>query len=331
MHSNQSDLSVELCSVDRTLQVISDPWSFLILREMWFGLKKFDEFQATLNIPRATLTNRLIALTDANLLKRLPIKEGAKRKQYHLTAMGDDLYPVMIALMRWGDNWVVTSHGVPLELTHKACGKRLIANVVYGCCHRKVSPFDVTYIDGPGAKLVPITNGLSTNRAPKPEKFTEPRECSVAKTLQSMGDRWSILLIRELFFGRHTFDIIQSQIGISTNILSDRIKSLLNSGLIEKSRYEETRNRYEYHLTKSGLDLYPIFLGLMAWGDKWLNLPKGAPLSLVHDQCNKHFLPHIVCEKCGEPFTSRGVNYQYGPGWDVRYGGDVLKNKMKYF
>ena len=331
MPSAQYVTAVELCSVDLTLQIISDPWSFLILRELWFGLKKFDEFQATLKIPRATLTNRLKSLTEANLLKRVPIKVGGKRCEYRLTEMGDDLYPVMISMMRWGDKWRKPDAGVPLKLTHRTCGKRLVADVVYDCCNTAVSPFEVTYTDGPGAKLVPITTGLPTNRVANQEKFSEPRECSVAKTLQSMGDRWSILLIRELFFGRHTFDLIQSQIGISTNILSDRIKLLISSGLIEKSSQQANRNRYEYHLTKSGLDLYPIFLALKQWGDRWLKFPKGIPLSLIHDGCEKNFSPKIVCQKCGGSISSKDVYYEYGPGWDVRQGEEVLQSKMKYF
>ncbi|OUS28551.1 hypothetical protein A9Q99_13220 [Gammaproteobacteria bacterium 45_16_T64] len=319
---------MESCSVDRTLQTLSDPWSFLVLRELWFGLKRFDEFQGTLRIPRATLSNRLKALREAGLLMQVPSPQGGLRKEYRFTEKGADLYPVMLTLLRWGDRWKNGDAGIPLHLTHHACGKRLVTEVVYSCCGTKVNAKDVEYQDGPGAGVEPAAAGSKTNRSSKPDKFTLPRACSVARTLQVMGDRWSFLVIREMFFGRHRFDEIQKRVGIATNILSNRIKLLMSHDILERSNYGAGSTRYEYHLTASGMDLYASFLAMMRWGDHWLSEEQGAPLILRHKKCGKVFEPEVVCKQCRLPLVAHEVHYKPGPGWDVNFGEDILAHTM---
>ncbi|BFM17567.1 helix-turn-helix domain-containing protein [Maricurvus nonylphenolicus] len=319
----------ERCSVHRTLQILSDPWSFLIMRELWFGLRRFDEFQTTLNIPRATLSNRLKSLLASGLLQQVPSRDGGRRKDYRFTDMGVDLYPVMLTLLRWGDVWMKGDEGVPLHLYHRNCGKRCHAEVVYSCCDTKVNARDVSYKDGPGAGMESVLDGPKTNRSSRPDKFTFPRACSVARTLQVMGDRWSFLLIRELFFGRHRFDVIQKQVGIASNILSNRIKQLIDFGIIEKSQYGKGSTWFEYHLTKSGLDLYSSFLAMMQWGDRWLSNEWGKPLMLVHNKCGQAFEAKVVCKLCRQPLLARDMAYKPGPGWDVQFGEDLLLERMR--
>lgn len=318
----------EACSVHRTLQILSDPWTFLILRELWFGLKRFDEFQTTLNIPRATLSNRLKTLVSSGLLTQASNSEHGARKVYVFTEKGADLYPVMLTLLRWGDSWLKSSRGVPLYLKHHRCGKRCVAEVITSCCGARVNAREIEYRPGPGAGLEPGDDGSKTNRSSKPDKFTEPRACSVARALQVIGDRWSFLLIRELCFGRHRFDAIQKQVGIASNILSNRIKWLLESGVIEKSAYGNGSTWYEYHLTRIGMDLYPCFLAMMQWGDRWLAGPEGAPLTLVHKTCGQAFQALVVCKHCREPIVARDMSYKPGPGWQVNYGEALLMKHM---
>lgn len=321
----------ETCSVHRTLHILSDPWSFLILRELWFGLRRFDEFQTTLNIPRATLSNRLKNLLVKELLVQRPAKEGGARKVYRLTERGSALYPVMLTLLRWGDVWRKGDDGVPLYLKHNCCNKKTEVEVIYSCCGGRVDPKQVVYSDGPGVGVEPLDGVGKTNRTSKPEKFTESRTCSVASTLQVMGDRWTFLLIRELFFGRHRFDVIQKQVGVATNILSNRIKLLIDSGIIEKSSYGKGTTWFEYHLTPAGLDLYPSFLAMIAWGDRWQAGSRGAPLLLTHNKCGQKFEPLVVCKHCKEPVDAHDMTYKPGPGWSVKYGEDLLLQNMPVY
>src|SRR5215470_5565397 len=95
------------CSVGRTVAILSDSWAFLILRESYFGATRFETFQSALGIPRQTLTQRLRMLTARGLLRRVQYSDRPKRSEYRLTSMGIDLYPVMLALLAFGDKWLL--------------------------------------------------------------------------------------------------------------------------------------------------------------------------------------------------------------------------------
>src|SRR5687768_2576423 len=94
--------------------------------------------------------------------------------------------------------------------------------------------------------------------------------CSIARTLGAIGDRWTLLIIREAFGGVRRFDDYQAHLEIARNVLTDRLQRLVDTGILEKRAYQDKPARYEYRLTESGRDLYGIIVNLMAWGDKWL-------------------------------------------------------------
>src|SRR3977135_1255873 len=108
------------CSVARTLDIVSDAWAFLIIREAFFGTRTFEAFRAALDIPRATLTDRLRKLTRLQIFRQVAAAIG-QRKRYQLTKMGFDLYPSFIALMQFGDRWLAAGKRPPLVLVHGSC------------------------------------------------------------------------------------------------------------------------------------------------------------------------------------------------------------------
>jgi DNA-binding HxlR family transcriptional regulator len=111
-------------------------------------------------------------------------------------------------------------------------------------------------------------------------------DCSVARSLELIGERWSLLVIRDVFLGHRRFDEIQSSLGIARNVLASRLGRLMDEGILEKRPYQERPVRYEYFLTEKGLDLWPVLVALMAYGDKY-GLPEGAepPTRIVHKEC----------------------------------------------
>jgi DNA-binding HxlR family transcriptional regulator len=112
------------CSVAGTLAVIGEKWSLLVLREAFFGVRRFADFERNLGAPKAVLTGRLGTLVEQGILDRVPYQaEGARvRHEYRLTAKGRDLYPTLVALMTWGDRWLAEDGPPPLELEHRDCG-----------------------------------------------------------------------------------------------------------------------------------------------------------------------------------------------------------------
>ena len=138
-------------------------------------------------------------------------------------------------------------------------------------------------------------------------------QCSVARTVEVVGERWTMLILREAFLGVKRFDHIQRDLGIARNILSDRLGKLVDQGILEKRRYSERPPRFEYRLTAKGRDLYPIVVTLMQWGDKY-TAPDGAPVVLVHDACGHVTNPLLTCDGCGEPVHALNVHPVQGPG-----------------
>src|ERR1044071_8428669 len=108
--------------------------------------------------------------------------------------------------------------------------------------------------------------------------------CSIARTMSFLGERWTALVIRELFFGNRRFESIQSELGVASNILSSRLATLTEEGIVERRLYSDKPERFEYRLTEKGLDLQPIMMAVQAWGDRY-TAPGGAPLDLIHLDC----------------------------------------------
>lgn len=128
--------------------------------------------------------------------------------------------------------------------------------------------------------------------------------CSIARTLDVVGEWWTFLIIRDIFNGIRRFDDLLEHLGISRNILTDRLNSLVTKGVLKRARYQERPTRYEYRLTEKGLDLLPVLLLMMRWGDKWLAGEAGAPVVVRHTDCGRETLPVVMCAECGEPLIA---------------------------
>jgi DNA-binding HxlR family transcriptional regulator len=116
----------------------------------------------------------------------------------------------------------------------------------------------------------------------RPGDWLENDRCSIARTLEIVGERWTLLILREVFIGMRRFDQMQQHLGIARNILSDRLRTLIAHDILEQRQYQDRPPRYEYRLTEKGIDLYPALMTLMAWGDKHLSGRRGPALALEH-------------------------------------------------
>jgi DNA-binding HxlR family transcriptional regulator len=126
----------------------------------------------------------------------------------------------------------------------------------------------------------------------------------VARTLDIVGEKWALLVVREVFLGNRRFDEMVRAIGAPRDTLAARLRSLVGAGILERRQYSEHPARYEYRLTEAGLDLYPVILTLMRWGDKHLAGEDGPPMVLEHT-CGHRLVAKVVCEACGEPAEPR--------------------------
>lgn len=137
--------------------------------------------------------------------------------------------------------------------------------------------------------------------------------CSVARTLGVIGDRWTLLILRDAFLGMRRFDQFQADLGTSRHRLADRLKKLTAQGILERVPYQNRPTRHEYRLTEKGRDLYPVIVSLTRWGDRWMADDDGPPIELVHRACGKHIMPALTCPECGEPVAARDMQARPGP------------------
>lgn len=138
--------------------------------------------------------------------------------------------------------------------------------------------------------------------------------CSVARTLEVIGERWSILVIREVFYGRRRFSQMQRVLGVARNVLSNRLDRLVDEGILERRPYSERPERYEYFLTEKGLDLWPVMVSLMHWGDKYMPQPGGPPARIVHKgECGGEISERRICTRCGKEVGVREARAEVTP------------------
>jgi DNA-binding HxlR family transcriptional regulator len=138
--------------------------------------------------------------------------------------------------------------------------------------------------------------------------------CSMARTVSVIGDRWTLLILRDCFLRVRRFEDFQERLGITRPILASRLKKLVDEFVLVKVPYQQRPVRYEYRLTQKGLDLYPIVMSIVHWGDVYMAGKKGRPLLHTHDLCGKDFDPVMVCSACGEPLVAKEVHVHCGPG-----------------
>jgi DNA-binding HxlR family transcriptional regulator len=138
--------------------------------------------------------------------------------------------------------------------------------------------------------------------------------CSIARTLEIVGEWWTLLILRDAFLGVRRFEDFQGRLGIARNVLTDRLHTLVEHGILERHRYQERPERFEYQLTEKGLDLHPVLFSLLRWGDRWTAGVEGPPLVLEHQSCGHEVAPIMVCPHCREQVTARTMRAHPGPG-----------------
>jgi DNA-binding HxlR family transcriptional regulator len=138
-------------------------------------------------------------------------------------------------------------------------------------------------------------------------------DCSVAQCLEVVGEWWSLLIVRDAFLGVARFDDFQRRLGISRNILQERLNTLVSAGVLVRVPYSEHPPRHNYRLTDKGRDLWPILTTMRQWGDRYA-APHGPPLQVVHKACGAVSDAVLICGTCGEPLGSRDVEALPSPG-----------------
>jgi DNA-binding HxlR family transcriptional regulator len=295
---------IRTCSIWRALEVVGDTPTLLVLEASMLRDRRFDQFRRRTGLQKALLSDRLKRLVAAKVMEKRQYSAHPPRDEYVLIEKGRALYWTSLMLLRWELMWGDGRRGgkMQVDLIHKSCGKRFMPVPACGHCRGDVDATLVDWREGPGVGWM----------APIYSRRRQQRESSEGTTLfesaaQLMGDRWASLIMRSIFTGITRFDDIGRDTGAATNILAERLAWLTKFGVIKQKQYEASPPRFEYRLSRKGIDYYPVLLMLMQWGDKYYASPEGKPLLLTHKTCGHELDAMVVCSECRAPIEAQDV------------------------
>ncbi|MCP5027147.1 MAG: helix-turn-helix transcriptional regulator [Actinomycetia bacterium] len=153
---------------------------------------------------------------------------------------------------------------------------------------------------------------MSPSMGTEASSIDDTASCSIARTLDIIGDRWTLLILRDVFRGVRRFTPIQEDLGVARNLLSDRLTRLVDAGVLEKVPYQDRPVRHEYRLTPKGVDLSPALVALMKWGDEWYSAD-GPPTVLVHAECGTPLEQVLSCPACNQHVSPYQITSRPGP------------------
>lgn len=300
MHGTAGASGVD-CSVFGAVEAVGDAWSWLVLSDAILdGVTRFDSFQGRLGIARSTLSARLSSLCANGLMAR-------HRRDYLLTEKGAAFFDCMMTAMAWGDRWSTTGGNLPRRAAHIGCADLVHGELRCAACHGRVRAGDVSFDRRP-RPAAELAKAPLRRRAPGLHLLQRSRPSSIAATLEVIGDRWSALVIRECFYGTSRFDDFQHRLGIASNILTHRLQHLAQHDILARTAYQNRPARHDYRLTERGLDLYPVPLAMLAWGDRWVCGGR-PPVRLTHNACGHPLSPRLCCTACAEPISRSRITF----------------------
>lgn len=278
--------------VARAFAITGDAWTQLILREALYGVRRFSFLRERLGAPRSVLADRLQRLTAAGLLEMQPVVEGGARMAYGLAPMGMDIFGVALMQGRWERKWAQSPlrDRYALNYFDRSSGAQLMP-VVLGREHgRPIAAPEVQWkILRPMTCIVPPT---SRRRRSLPIDTVRP----ISLSTRVMGDYWSWAVVSAAYFRLRRFDEIHAALGVATNILADRLSRLVLHGILARIPYKDAPLRFEYRLTESGRDMYPIVLAMHGWAERWL-YPDEEPHMRLVDRATGALLTPVVCDE----------------------------------
>ena len=291
---------VEADSAARALNIVGDRWTLMIISYAFTGVRRFEDFQGRVQIARSLLTDRLRRLVDAGVFRRVPYCQHPPRYEYRLTEMGQDLFGAALMIIRWEKRWFYDPR-VPAHRIRHDCGEPLMPEYRCKACGGIVHARDCYSEPGPGAGVDPALRPRAQRRSIVDR--ASPEDSMMQRATDVLGDRWTSHVIASAFLGRKRFTEYQQTLGVASNILADRLARLVELGVLSQRLYQHKPERWEYKLTQEGMDLFPLVLELVRWGDRWLAKPEGVPRIIYHRPCGHVLEGVITCDSCDAEVT----------------------------
>ena len=268
----------------------------------FIGVQRFDDWQTRLGIPRHTLTERLKTLMALGLFEQRVYQERPPRRGYHLTEKGLSLYNHVLMMWVWERRWGSRQLALPQKLVHRTCGHAFVPTLVCSACGDKAGINDL---------ILSLKVNIALHSA------AQQRARSVRLTLQEnaqMGlglrvDRWAILIVSSVLLGCHYFDEISHVLGIGSSVLTSRLASMVEAGLLIRQVDVGDTRRKIYRLTPASRDLFGYIMCFSNWASTQ-HFHEPSSIAPRHKTCGQPFVPHVVCSHCHEALHPRAVTFK---------------------
>ena len=304
-----TEFTTRASSINRALDQIGDKWCLLIIQEVLWGINSFNDMMQAMGVSRGVLSNRLKWLQEVDCLRKDVESAGERRPRYHLTTKSIDLYDSAMMAIAWERSWYQTPELDRVALIHRNCGKAFVAEMRCSACDGLVYSDDVTYQPGPGATR-DVREKKVRRRSSISIKEVASQRSLYKNLINLVGDRWTSNLIALSYHGLTRFDQYHQELPVATNILSDRLKFLVEQGVLQQVAYRQRPLRHEYQLTDKGKELFPWFLSLLQWGDKWCDPQRrGKPMLVTHGPCGQALAAQVRCSECHDVLRAHEVQF----------------------
>jgi DNA-binding HxlR family transcriptional regulator len=285
--------------LSRGLQVLGDRWTVALIRDAFLGVRRFDDWQSRLGIPRQTLASRLKGLVDLGLMAMRPYQQRPVRHAYRLTDKGLTLYDHVLMMWVWERRWGTGQPALPQKLQHHGCGQAFMPELACTACREKTG-----------------LNDLRFSLRPNPALLAAPLELRRSARLpprQRMGlghgaDRWALLIVAALYLGCHHFDQLSHALGIGSSVLARRLAVMVDSGLLVCQTDLSDGRRKVYRLTPASRDLFAYIMCFSNWASRH-HFDQASSILPVHKGCGQAFVPQVVCSACHRPVFPREVAF----------------------
>ena len=305
--AERKSITTRASSINRALDQVGDMWSNLILQEIFWGINSFGDMLDATGASRGILTNRLDWLQQIGCLKKV-VGADARKPIYRMTKKSIDLYNQALMALVWERQYYSEPELDSIELQHTLCGHAFWPEMVCSHCNQKAQWQDVSFKPGPGAGR--DEREIKTRRRASKSLQGDSKGKALYRNLtELLGDRWTSNLIALAYHGFVRYEEFHKELPVATNILADRLKLLVDHGIFYKKPYRPSVLRYEYHLTPKGADLFPYFMSILQWGDRWCGNGEGPPIIAIHS-CGHELNAVVRCDHCEQELKANEVTYE---------------------
>lgn len=286
-------------AIARGLGVLGDEWSLQLLRAAHGGATRFADFQRLLPVSAASLAARLSRLADEGLLVRRVYQQNPIRAEYLLTPQGRGTWPILLSIWSWEDRWAQHRPGALPKRRHLTCGAEFHPLLICATCGAATDRGGVHAEWGPSGGWTRSVPTTTTRRRTRASRDAE----SFPETMAVFGNRWSAAVIGAALQGVHRYSAFESTLRIPSNILTERLRTLLDHGLLHVTNSAEGHR--EYRLTAKGQAFFPVVATTLHWAERWYSLPEGPALTWHHGD---HLLvPRLDCDQCRTPLAAAQI------------------------